>query len=293
MPFGNTCPRRCDDSLSPVMRRLGEGLPRFMLKAWMPQGEPPHTLVALNAGQIERPVHNDPGCDPDGAASVILSLMAGAPAAEETVHGEHRWDSVFAAIYDRMMRRGEERTMVRRRSELIASARGRTLEIGAGTGANIPYYPDDVEELILAEPFEPMRRRLERKLSESGRAARTIDASAEAIPLDDDSVDTVVSTLVLCTVDFQNKALAEVGRILRPGGQLLFIEHVRSQSPRVARWQDRLKTPWRRFAAGCRCNRDTISSIEAAGFSTQHEDAHWEGVPPIVAPLVIGRAVKE
>ena len=210
-----------------------------------------------------------------------------------TVHGEHRWDFAFAALYDRIMRRGEERTMGRRRGELVAKARGRTLEIGAGTGANITYYPDAVEELILAEPFEPMRRRMEVKLRASGRSASTLDASADAIPLEDESVDTVVSTLVLCTVDFPDLALAEVARVLRPGGQLLFIEHVRSHdSPRLARWQDRLETPWRHFAAGCRCNRDTIASISVAGFSTEHEDVHWKGVPPVVTPLVIGRAVK-
>ena len=182
--------------------------------------------------------------------------------------------------------------MSRHRGELVAKARGRTLEIGAGTGANLPHYPDDIEELVLAEPFEPMRRRLERKLRESGKSASTLGASAEAIPLEDESLDTVVSTLVLCTVDFPDRALAELARVLRPDGQLLFIEHVRSHSPRVARWQDRLETPWRHFAAGCRCNRDTIASIEAAGFSTEHEDGHWQGVPPIVAPLVTGRAAK-
>lgn len=210
-----------------------------------------------------------------------------------TVHGEHRWDRVFAAIYDRISRRGEKLTMGRLRSELVANARGRTLEIGAGTGANIPHYPDDIDELILAEPFEPMRRQLERKLGESRSSARALEASAEALPLDDESVDTVVSTLVLCTVDFPDRALAEVARVLRPDGQLLYIEHVRSHSPRVARWQDRLETPWRHFAAGCRCNRDTIASIAAAGFSTEHEDVQWKGGAPIVAPLVIGRAVKE
>jgi ubiquinone/menaquinone biosynthesis C-methylase UbiE len=208
------------------------------------------------------------------------------------VHGEHRWDFVFAALYDPIMRRGEERSMGKRRGELVANARGPTLEIGAGTGANIPYYPEEIPELILAEPFEPMRRRLERKLGESGSSARTLEASAEAIPLEDESLDTVVSTLVLCTVDFPDRALAEVRRVLRPGGQLLFLEHVRSHSPGVARWQDRLETPWRHFGAGCRCNRDTIASIAAAGFSTQHEDSHWRGVPPIVASLVSGRAVK-
>jgi ubiquinone/menaquinone biosynthesis C-methylase UbiE len=210
-----------------------------------------------------------------------------------TVHGEHRWDRVFAALYDRIMRRGEQLSMRRCRSELVAQARGRTLEIGAGTGANVTHYTDRVTELILAEPFEPMRRRMERTLTQSGRPASTLDASAEAIPLADESVDTIVSTLVLCTVDFPDVVLAELARVLRPDGQLLFVEHVRSHSQRLARWQDRLQTPWRYFAAGCRCNRDTLSSIQAAGFSTKHEAAHWKGVPPIVAPLVIGRAVKD
>jgi ubiquinone/menaquinone biosynthesis C-methylase UbiE len=221
-----------------------------------------------------------------------LQLVSDAAASTRTVHGEHQWDLVFAALYDPIMRRGEKRSIGRRRHELLSSARGRTLEIGAGTGANIPHYPDGLQDLLLAEPFEPMRRQLERKLRESGRSAHTLDASAQALPLEKESIDTVVSTLVLCTVDFPDLALAEIARVLRPDGQFLFIEHVRSHSPRVARWQDRLETPWRHFGAGCRCNRDTIASITAAGFSTEHEDGHWKGVPPIVAPLVVGRAVK-
>jgi ubiquinone/menaquinone biosynthesis C-methylase UbiE len=218
--------------------------------------------------------------------------MSSDAAPSGTIHGEHLWDRVFAAIYDRLLARGEKHILGRRRGELLAKARGRTLEIGAGTGANIPHYPDGLEELILAEPFEPMRRRLERKLAESGRSASTMDASAEAIPLEDESVDTVVSTLVLCTVDSPDLALAEVARVLRPGGQLLFIEHVRSHSPGMARWQDRLEAPWRHFAAGCRCNRDTLTSIAGAGFSTEHEGERWKGAPPIVAPLVVGRGVR-
>ncbi len=207
-----------------------------------------------------------------------------------TVHGEHRWDQVFAAIYDRIMRRGEQRGMRKRRAALLEAARGRTLEIGAWTGANIGLYPPAVEELILAEPFEPMRRCLERKLTDSCLTASTLDATAESIPLPDDSLDTVVSTLVLCTVDFPDRALGEIARVLRPVGQLLFIEHVRSHSPRLARWQDRLATPWRHFGAGCRCNRDTLAAIAAAGFSHEEEEIRLPGVPPIVSPLVTGRA---
>ncbi len=219
-----------------------------------------------------------------------MAVSAQGGTAAGTVHGEHRWDHVFAAIYDRIMRRGEQRGMRKKRAALLEAARGRTLEIGAGTGANIGLYPAAVEELSLAEPFEPMRRRLERKLAASGAPGKTLDATAESIPLPDDSLDTVVSTLVLCTVDFPDRALGEIARVLRPGGQLLFIEHVRSHSPRLARWQDRLETPWRHFGAGCRCNRDTVAAIVAAGFSHEEEEIRWPGVPPIVSPLVTGRA---
>ena len=219
--------------------------------------------------------------------------MSNEAAAAGKVHGEHRWDHAFAALYDRViMSRGEKLGMDARRRKLLAGARGRTLEIGAGTGANVGHYPDEVDELVLAEPFEPMRRRLERKLRGSGSSASALDASAEALPLEDASLDTVVSTLVLCTVDFPDRVLGEVARVLRPEGQFLFIEHVRAHSPGVARWQNRLEAPWRHFAAGCRCNRDTIASIRSAGFSTDHDEEHWKGVPPIVASLVVGRAVK-
>ena len=211
-----------------------------------------------------------------------------------TVHGDHRWDSVFAALYDRIMRRGEERGMRKKRGALLERARGTTLEIGAGTGANIGLYPQHATEVIMAEPFEPMRRRLERKLAAAGLdSARAIDASAEAIPLEDGSVDTVVSTLVLCTVDFPDRALSEIARVLRPDGELLFIEHVRSGSPGLARWQDRLETPWRHFGAGCRCNRDTLATIAATGFAHDAQEVRWPGVPPIVSPLVIGRAWRD
>jgi ubiquinone/menaquinone biosynthesis C-methylase UbiE len=207
-----------------------------------------------------------------------------------TRHQPSRWDPLFAAGYDTMLRLGERLGMRAQRRRLLARAQGRTLEIGGGTGLNIPLYPEGLEDLILAEPYEPMRRRLERRLASSGRSARTIDAAAESIPLPDGSLDTVVSTLVLCTVDDPARALAEIARVLSPGGQLLFIEHVRSHSPRVARWQDRFEAPWRHLAAGCRCNRDTLAQLGRSGFHHEHEDIRWRGLPPIVAPVIIGRA---
>jgi SAM-dependent methyltransferase len=123
--------------------------------------------------------------------------------------------------------------------------------------------------------------------------ARLIDAPAEQLPFPDGSVDTVVSTFVLCTVDAPDLALHEIVRVLKPDGQLLFIEHIRSNSPLLARWQDRLANPWRRFARGCRCNRATSELMVAFGFELEDlDDASWRAMPPIVRPLIIGRARK-
>jgi ubiquinone/menaquinone biosynthesis C-methylase UbiE len=128
----------------------------------------------------------------------------------------------------------------------------------------------------------------------SGMALRVIDAPAERLPLADASVDTVVSTFVLCTVDAPDLALGEIARVLRQDGQLLFIEHVRSDTPMLARWQDRLARPWRRFAQGCRCNRATSELIASSGLVVEQLDQRsWPAMPPIVRPLVIGRARKE
>jgi ubiquinone/menaquinone biosynthesis C-methylase UbiE len=176
------------------------------------------------------------------------------------------------------------------RKALLDHATGRVVEIGAGTGLNVAHYPPAVRELVLVEPEPAMRRRLERRVRRSERRANIIDASAEQLPFADQSVDTVVSTLVLCTVEHPDQALAEIARVLRPGGQLLFIEHVRSESPALAWWQDRLLGPWRRFACGCRCNRATVELMRACGFEVTAKRATWRAMPPIVRPLMTGRA---
>ena len=160
------------------------------------------------------------------------------------------WAMAFAGLYDPVLWIGERLGMRAHRRELLAHARGRTVELGSGTGLNLAHYPDDVDELILTEPEVPMRARLERRIGRDGHPARVLDVAAERLPFDDGSVDTVVSTLVLCTVDAPDVALLEIARVLRPDGQLLFVEHVRSESARLASWQDRLAGPWRRFAEG-------------------------------------------
>ena len=134
-----------------------------------------------------------------------------------------------------------------------------------------------------------MARRLERKVAASNLRARVARAPVETLPFEDASFDEVVSTLALCTVSDQARALAEIRRVLKPSGRLLFLEHVRSDDPKLARWQDRLSGFNRRIAHGCNCNRDTLAGITGAGFEvTDVERDRLKKAPPIVTPLVVG-----
>jgi SAM-dependent methyltransferase len=200
------------------------------------------------------------------------------------------WLRIFSLVYDPFLWLGEIAGMRRWRRALVGGACGRVVEIGAGTGLNVAHYPDGIAELVLTEPDAAMRRRLGHRLQRHGRVARIVDAPAERLPLADASVDTVVSTLVLCTVTDPERTLREIARVLRPDGQLLFIEHVRANSRFLARCQDSLLRPWRRFAAGCHCNRPTVELMRACGFTVAADDVVWRGMPPIVHPLMVGRA---
>jgi ubiquinone/menaquinone biosynthesis C-methylase UbiE len=212
-------------------------------------------------------------------------------AAFESSKRSQAWAGVFALVYDPFLSLGEWTGVRTLRRDIVRRARGRTVEIGAGTGLNLMHYPDAVDELVLAEPDTAMRSRLEKRLHRAGRRGHVVDAPAERLPFPDQSVDTVVTTFVLCTVDAPSLALREIARVLHPDGQLLFLEHVRAATPRLARWQDRLETPWRRFARGCRCNRDTALLMSAHGFDVADiSTASWRAMPPIVRPLIAGRA---
>lgn len=202
------------------------------------------------------------------------------------------WLPILAQLYDPFLWLGEVAGMRARRSALVRNARGRVVEIGAGTGLNVAHYPDEVTELVLTEPDPAMRRRLARRLQRHGRVARIVDAPAERLPLADASVDTVVSTLVLCSVTDPERTLSEIARVLRPDGQLLFIEHVRANSRLLAACQDFLFQPWYRFAGGCCCNRPTVELMRACGFAVSADDVVWRGMPAIVHPLVVGRATR-
>lgn len=167
--------------------------------------------------------------------------------------------------------------MGERRMRLLTGARGVVLEIGGGTGANLPHYRD-VERVIVSEPDPFMRRRLNPKLETALVPVEVSEAGAEALAFPDGSFDTVVSTLVLCTVPNQGSALAEIRRVLRPGGRLLFIEHVRAKGS-TACWQDRIEPIWRRVLGGCHPNRDTLAAIEASGFEVEIFESFYPPVP--------------
>ena len=195
-----------------------------------------------------------------------------------------------AAVYDPFFWAAERAGLAARRRALVAGARGRVLEVGAGTGLNAAHYPPEVD-LVLSEPDEAMAARLRRRVAALGRPAEVVVAGVDPLLFPDDSFDTVVSTLVLCTVPDQDAALREIARVLRPGGRLLFLEHVRSESPRWARWQDRLNAPWRAFADGCHCNRRTLDTLSRGPLALGPvERASLRAMIPLIRPLAAGSA---
>ncbi len=202
------------------------------------------------------------------------------------------WGRAFAALYDRSLKGTEEAGLREMRRETLSEARGRTIDIGAGTGANLGLYPQTVTELVLSEPDKYMVRRLRHRLAETDQRVQLIEAPAARLPFEDASFDTAVFTLVLCTVPDPEAALAETARLLRPGGRMLFLEHVRAEDAGLARWQDRLERPWRFFGDGCHCNRDTVATIEASPLTLERvERGRLPKAPPIVRPMARGSAI--
>ena len=204
-------------------------------------------------------------------------------------------DRCSAAVYDPFFWLGERLGMAARRGKLLAGAQGAVLEIGAGTGLNLAHYPaSGIDELVLTEPAEAMALHLEKRaVAHHGAPVRVVRARAEELPFADGAFDVVVSTMVLCTVGDPERALAEIERVLKPGGRLAFMEHLRSDSPRWARWQDRFEAPWAAFGNGCRCNQPTLDLIGASNLRLDGvERAHWTGMPPLIRPLALGAALR-
>jgi ubiquinone/menaquinone biosynthesis C-methylase UbiE len=204
------------------------------------------------------------------------------------------WGRAFARFYDRALKATEENGLGAMRGELLARARGRVIEIGAGTGVNLELYGDGVEDLTLVEPDPHMGAQLRKRLADrhgDPLPAQLVAAPAEALPFPDDTFDTAVATLVLCTIPDPVAAIDELARVLRPGGRLLFIEHVRAEDLSSARWQDRLEKPWRFVADGCHCNRDTEANLRASSFKVKDIDhTKMPKAMPLVRPLIRGTA---
>jgi ubiquinone/menaquinone biosynthesis C-methylase UbiE len=201
---------------------------------------------------------------------------------------------VFAALYDRLFAASEKAGLREMRAKLLADAQGRVLELGAGTGLNLEHYGPAVIELVLTEPDPHMAKRMRDKLSaaETSFAVDVVETGAETLPFEDGSFDTVVGTLVFCTIPDPEAAAAEVRRVLKPGGRLLVLEHVRgAHGAGLERWQDRLEKPWGLFAGGCHPNRDTAAMLGAhfdvAGLQSDEFPGH---VPPLVKPVIRGSA---
>jgi ubiquinone/menaquinone biosynthesis C-methylase UbiE len=204
-------------------------------------------------------------------------------------------NKLFALTYDRQMAGTEKAGLRAMRERLLAGAHGDVLEIGGGTGLNLTCYGPAVGSLTITEPQPPMLRRLERRVRAAGvrehrPVATVLRAPAEDLPFDDQAFDVAVSTLVLCGVDDQPRALRELRRVLRPGGELLFIEHVRAGDPATARRQDRVN--WlNRLVAGCDCNRPTLETLGRAGFTvTEVEHTELPKAPKFIRPAIAGRA---
>jgi ubiquinone/menaquinone biosynthesis C-methylase UbiE len=202
---------------------------------------------------------------------------------------------VAAALYDRLMAGVEEAGLTTWRAELLSPLHGSVLEIGAGTGRNVSLYPATVTTLVLAEPDRHMRAQLQKVAGALNHEVTVVDAPAERLPFDDACFDAVVSTLVLCSVADQHGALAEIHRVLRPGGALVFIEHVAAEDrPRRLRWQRRIEPCWRVLAGNCHLTRHTEEAIDAADLRvTEIERASMRKAPPVVRPTIRGRAIRD
>lgn len=200
-----------------------------------------------------------------------------------------------ASLYDRFMRGSEAACLDRWRAELLRDLAGEVLEVGAGTGANVRHYPDAVTRLVLAEPDRAMRHKLRARCESVGLGRAEIsEASVEALAMPSESFDAVVSSLVLCSVPELEAALARMARVLRPGGRLVFLEHVAAEKrPARFKWQRRVEPIWRRLSGNCHLTRRTEQAIAAAGLEIERiERESIRKANPLVRESIRGHARK-
>ena len=194
-------------------------------------------------------------------------------------------------LYDLAGRKVEKGELGERRHELVSGLEGEVLEVGAGTGFNLPHY-EKATRVLAVEPDPSMARRLAKRVPEASVPVEIVSGSAESLPFADASFDTAVVTFVFCSVDDPGVALAEIRRVLKPGGRLVLLEHVRGEG-RLAQWQDRLTPLHRRVAGNCHLNRDTQTTVAAAGFdATGVQSTRLPGSHPLVRSGIQGVAIK-
>ena len=206
-------------------------------------------------------------------------------------------ERLVAAGYDLLSAGVEREVFAPRRRELLAEARGRVLDVGAGTGANLPHFAwasGQVADVVLLDPSAGMLARAQRRARQLGLTVQLFDKPAEQLPFADETFDTIVCALTLCTIADPAAALREAYRVLRQSGRLLVLEHVRAREPSLATWQDRLTPLWQPLNNGCHLNRDTRAAIEAAGFAFERVAEFRERRIPlsIVQPQLVGVARK-
>jgi ubiquinone/menaquinone biosynthesis C-methylase UbiE len=200
---------------------------------------------------------------------------------------------VFARVWERMASTLESKGAAEHRAELLADLFGRVIEVGAGTGLNFGHYPHGVTEVVAVEP-EPYLRQLAQAAARNAPVpVNVVDGDAEHLPSEDAAFDAGVASLVLCSVPDQSRALAELARVIRPGGELRFYEHVLAKNPRWAKRQRRASPIWRHLGGGCNPDRDTGTAIATAGFETEHcrellFSPTWTA--KLTAPHILGRA---
>lgn len=180
---------------------------------------------------------------------------------------------IFARVYARLSDDMDARGAAEHRRRLLAGVSGRVVEVGAGNGHNFAHYPAGTSEVLAVEPEPHLRAMAEQAASSAPARVEVVEGSAERIPAADESCDVAVASLMLCTVPDQAVALAEIQRVLRPGGELRFYEHVVSRRPRLAALQRTMDaTFWPLLAGGCHCARDTAEAIADAGFVLEREE---------------------
>ena len=196
---------------------------------------------------------------------------------------------VFARFYSFISPR-VEKLVARHREELLAGLGGRVIEVGAGNGLNFARYPAGVAEVVAVEPEPYLRPRAEEAAARAAVKITVVEGEADALPGADGEFDAAVASLVLCSVPDQATALAEIRRVVKPGGELRVFEHVAADEPRLRRWQDRFTGLWRRANGGCTLNRDTAAAIAAAGFDTS--SLRRDTIPRggLTRPIVVGIA---